>query len=84
MKYITEKKKKCVCGRDFEHEHRTREAYVILERGDDVNSDSYMHGYDDEDDHIFELLRELKIEYPNRRYTYRLTKSVNLDDLYLT
>lgn len=62
------RQKPCICSRSDTHTHSTMQQYVILERGADFSADIYTHGYDMEDDHIYENITELKRENPSVKY----------------
>lgn len=51
----------CTCGRSNDHEHKTMERYQVLEmEGGEVVSEGYMHGYDGEDDHIYQFIKDVE------------------------
>lgn len=61
---VTYNKKPCICGRDTDHEHKTLERYQLIEKDKEgvIVSEGYDHGYDGEDDHIYEKLARWKEE----------------------
>lgn len=77
MKYI-QKEKACKCSRTNEHEHKTMQQYIIKEVNSEYTCELYEHGYDFEDDHIYEMIRELKIDNPKSYFTVKLLKSKNI------
>ncbi len=59
-------------------EHKTREDYVIIEEDDNQRSETYCHGYDGEDAHLYEMINELRRENPYTTVKLVLLRTVNV------
>lgn len=78
MRVTVTYKTECVCGRTYTHEHHTMEQYVVVEVGPNHHADIYMHGYDGEDDHIYEFIKECRLDNPNYAYGKKLLRTINV------
>jgi hypothetical protein len=54
------------------------EQYVVVEVGPNHHADIYMHGYDGEDDHIYEFIKECRLDNPNYAYGKKLLRTINV------
>lgn len=58
--------------------HNTREDYVLIENSENHRAEIHCHGYDGEDCHLYEMVKELKFENPSFMYSLQFIRQVNV------
>ena len=58
------------------HTYNTREDYVIIEESEDIRAEIHCHGYDNEDGHLYDLIKEMRFENPKNKYRLMFIRQV--------